>query len=160
MSWQSSQTAADRFFACLPYLLPIVEVYSFGRFIFQQFPIVQNFYLPLAPLAMVNSSPFGGFLLFFLLYLGVVMNPRISRFIRFNALQSILIGILISLCGLIFSYILKPLLPVQIVIEVLMNVIFLGTIAACVYGIICSALGKYAEIPQLSDAAYIQIDRY
>jgi uncharacterized membrane protein len=108
----------------------------------------------------IYRYPFGGFLLFFLLYLGVVANPRISRFIRFNALQSILIGILLSLFGLIFSYILLPMLPIAVVIQLLMNGIFLGTMAVSIYGILFSALGKYAEIPQLSDAAHMQIDRY
>jgi uncharacterized membrane protein len=159
MSWQSSETAADRFFACLPYLLPIVEVYSFGQFIFAQFPIVQSFYLPLAPLMTINNG-WGGLLLFFLLYMGVVINPRISRFIRFNTLQSILIGILLSLVGLILRNILLPMLSVGILSQLLMNVVFLATIAVSIYGILFSALGKYAEIPQLSDAAYIQIDRY
>jgi uncharacterized membrane protein len=155
MSWQSSQTAADRFFACLPYLLPIVEVAPFGRFIFSQFPIVQNLYLPLAPLIILKNTSFGGILLFFLLFLGVVSNPRVSRFIRFNALQSILIGVLLFLCGLIVNFI-----PIVGVVEVLSNVIFLGTIVACFYSMICSALGKYTEIPQLSETTHLQIDRF
>jgi hypothetical protein len=49
---------------------------------------------------------------------------------------------------------------VGILSQLLMNVVFLATIAVSIYGILFSALGKYAEIPQLSDAAYIQIDRY
>jgi uncharacterized membrane protein len=155
-----SHTAADRFFGCLPYLLPIADVYGFGTFLFQEFPSVEQLYAPLAPLLMINNSGFGGFILFLGLYLGVVNNKQISRFIRFNTLQAILIGILISLCGLILSYILRPIIGQGPITQVLMNVIFLGTIAASGYGIIMSAMGKYTEIPQLSETAQIQVDRF
>ena len=160
MSWQT-QTPADRFFGSITYLLPIVEVYSFGRFVFEQFPIVKELYQPLSPLMwLIYVLPFGSFALFLGLYLGVVNNRSVSRFIRFNVLQAILIGILISLCSLVLQYLLLPILGGSIITQVLMNIIFLGTIGASVYGIVMSALGKYAEFAQLSEAAHIQIDRY
>ncbi len=160
MSSQSSQTPADRFFGSLPYLLPIADGYMFGMFVFQQFPVLEQLYAPLAPLLMLNNSGFGGFILFLGLYLGVVVNPKVNRFIRFNTLQAILIGILISLCSLILSYVLLPVIGRGPVTQVLMNVVFFGTIAMSVYGIPMSALGKYTEIPQLSETAQMQIDRY
>jgi uncharacterized membrane protein len=160
MSSQSSHTAADRFFGCLPYLLPIADVYVFGTFLFQEFPSLKQLYIPLAPLLMINNSGYGGFILFLVLYLAVVNNQKVSRFIRFNTLQAILIGILISLCGLILSYILLPVMGMGPVTQVLMNVVFLGTIAASVYGIIMSAMGEYTQIPQLSETAQIQVDRF
>jgi uncharacterized membrane protein len=160
MSWQSSETAGDRFFGSLAYLLPIADVYFFGRFVFSQFPIVEQIYQPLAPLLALNNDRIGGFLLFFGLYIGVVINPRISRFIRFNVLQSILIGILLSLCGLLLQYVLLPIIGASPITEVLMNTVFFGTWAIAGYGIIMSALGKYTEIPQLSETAQMQVDRY
>ena len=160
MSWQSSETAADRFFGSLAYLLPIADVYFFGQFVFRQFPILEQLYQPLAPLLAVNNSQIGGLLLFFGLYVGVVVNPRISRFIRFNVLQAILMGILLSLCGLLLQYVLLPIIGMGLLTQVLMNVVFFGTLAMAGYGIFMSALGKYTEIPQLSDNAQIQIDRY
>ena len=117
-------------------------------------------YLPLAPLLAIDNNQIGGFVLFFGLYLGVVVNPKISRFIRFNVLQAILIGILLSLCGLLLQYVLLPILGGGPVTQVLMNTIFFGTWAVGIYGIIMSALGKYTEIPQLSETAQMQIDRY
>lgn len=159
MSWQSSQTAADRFFGSLVYLLPILDVYAFGIFIFEQFPIVRELYQLLGPLMLIYSIPFGSFALFLGLYIGVVNNPQVSRFIRFNTLQAILVGILLSLCGLLLRYVLAPLLGTSIVTQVLMNVVFLGTIALSGYGIVMSALGKYAEVPQLSDTARLYTNR-
>jgi uncharacterized membrane protein len=160
MSSQSSHTAADRFFGCLPYLLPIADVYLFGTFLFREFPSLKQLYIPLTPLMMINNTNFGGFILFFGLYIGVVANQKVSRFIRFNTLQAILIGILISLCGLILSYVLLPIMGMGPATQVLMNVVFLGTIAASGYGIIMSAMGEYTQIPQLSETAQIQVDRF
>lgn len=160
MSWQT-QTPADRFFGSIAYLLPIVEVYSFGRFVFEQFPIAELLYQPLAPLMwLFYTIPMGSFVVFLCLYLGVVNNRSVSRFIRFNVLQAILIGILISLCSLVLRYLLLPIIGGSIVTQVLMNVVFLGTIGVSVYAIVMSALGKYTELAKLSEAAHLQIDRY
>jgi uncharacterized membrane protein len=160
MSSSGSDIASDRFFGSLAYLLPILDVSSFGVFVFQQFPIVRQLYQLLAPLMFIYSIPFGSFILFLGLYIGVVNNPRISRFIRFNVLQSILIGILLSLCGLLLQYVLLPIVGGSVVTQVLMNVVFLGTIALSFYGIAMSAMGKYTEFGQLSETAHTQIDRY
>jgi Chloroplast import apparatus Tic20-like len=159
MSSQSSETAADRFFGSLAYLLPIADVYFFGHFVFRQFPIVEEIYRPLAPLISLNSG-FGGFFLFLILYLGVAVNPRINRFIRFNVFQAILIGILISLCRLLLQAVVLKVLGEGALTEILMNTVFFGTLVMSGYGIVMSALGKYTEIPQLSETAQMQIDRY
>jgi uncharacterized membrane protein len=160
MSWQGSQPAADRFFGSIAYLLPIADVFFFGRFVFAQFPIFEQIYAPLAPLLALNNDRIGGLLLFFGLYVGVVINPKISRFIRFNVLQAILIGILLSLCGLLLQYVLLPIIGLGAVTQVLMNTAFFGTWAMAIYGIVMSAVGKYTEIPQLSETAQMQVDRY
>jgi Chloroplast import apparatus Tic20-like len=165
MSWQSSHTAADRFFGSLVYLLPIVDAYYFGIFVFAQFPIVQQLYLPLQPLIYLDRMRIGGiisggFVIFLVLYMSVVNNRQISRFIRFNTLQAILIGIVISLCSIVLGYFLTPLLIGMPATQVLMTIVFLLAIAISGYGIVMSALGKYAELAQLSEAAHMQIDRY
>ncbi len=154
-----AQTVADRFFGSLAYLLPIADVGFFGYFVFAEFPIVGNFYQTIAPILQLNSG-FVGLFLFILLYAGVVANPRISRFIRFNVLQAILLGILLFLFGFPLRFALESsLLPIAVT-QVLMNTVFIGTWAIVVYGIVMSALGRYTEVPQLSETAQIQIDRF
>jgi uncharacterized membrane protein len=160
MSWQGSQTAADRFFGSIAYLLPIADVFFFGKFVFAQFPIAEQIYQPLVPLLALNNDQIGGLLLFLGLYIGVVINAKVNRFIRFNVLQAILIGILLSLCGLLLQYVLLPIIGLGALTQVLMNTVFFGTWAISIYGITMSALGKYTEIPQLSETAQMQVDRY
>lgn len=157
MNWHGSTTIKDRIFACLPYLLPIISGLPFGRILFQQFPVLNIFLLPLQPVLYIYEAiPFGGLVVFFLLFLLVVRNERIAHFIRFNTMQAILLDILLVLCSLALQ-ILLPALGNNLITETLINVIFLGTVVACGYSIIQSLLGRYAEIPTLSEAVYAQV---
>lgn len=158
MSWRGSTTVSDRIFACLPYLLPLIEGLGFGGYLFRQFPILeQTLVWPLQPLLMAYYNiPFAGLIIFFALYFGVVRNENISHFVRFNAMQAILLDIVLILAGLILR-ILTPSLPIVFIIETLSNMIFLGILAAFGYAVVQSALGRYAEIPTISDAVYMQV---
>jgi Chloroplast import apparatus Tic20-like len=159
MSWHS-QTVADRLFGSLIYLLPITEVYGFGGLVFAQFPLIAQLYQPLLPLMLIYTIPYGGFILFLVLYLAVVKNPKVSRFIQFNTLQAILIGIAISLCGIFLEYILLPIFVPTVVTQVLSTAVFVAAIVIAGYAIVMSALGKYTDVPKLSEAARMTLDRY
>jgi hypothetical protein len=156
MTWRGSTTVSDRIFASLPYLLPLVDGLMFGRFLFQQFPVLQLLLIPLAPLMQIYSLPFASLVIFFALYLGVVRNENISHFIRFNAMQAILLDIVLMLCGLVLP-LLRNAFQIAFIAETLYNMVFLGVLAAFVYAVVQSALGRYAEIPPLSDAVYMQV---
>jgi hypothetical protein len=157
MAWRGSTTVKDRIFACLPYLLPLVSVLPFGSFLFQQFPAFRVLLIPLQPVLFIYQSiPFAGIIVFFLLFLLVVRNERIVHFIRFNTMQAILLDILLVLCSLLSSILLKG-LGTNLVTETLLNIVFLGTVAACGYSIVQSLLGRYAEIPALSEAVHAQV---
>lgn len=153
MTWRGTVTVKDRIFAALPYLLPLISGLMFGRFLFTQFPALQVIFVPLMPVLLVYTTiPFASLIIFFALFLLVVRNERIPHFIRFNTLQAILIDIVLAVC----SYIL-PLLGRGFVAETLSNVIFLATLAACGYSVVQSLLGRYAEIPPISEAVYMQV---
>lgn len=157
MAWRGSTTVTDKIFASLPYLLPLIDGLEFGRFLFQQFPVLQLILLPLLPLLQIYSSiPFAGLIIFFALYFLVVRNERIAHFIRFNTMQAILIDIVIILCSLILGILVKA-IQVSFIVETLYNMIFLGVLAACIYSIVQSLLGRYAEIPTISDAVHMQV---
>ena len=156
MTWRGSTTVPDRIFASLPYLLPLIDGLAFGQFLFQQFPVLQVLLIPLAPLMQIYRLPFASLIIFFALYLGVVRNENISHFIRFNAMQAILLDIVLILCGLVLPIFSKA-FQVAFIAETLYNMVFLGAFAAFVYAVVQSALGRYAEIPPLSDAVYMQV---
>jgi len=161
MTLRGSTTVPDRIFACLAYLMPLMEVIiRFSGPFFKQFPDLQIILLPLQPLLQIYllsySLPFGSLILFFILFFLVVRNENISHFIRFNTMQAILIDILLSLCGLILSFILAPIVG-GFVREILTNTIFLGVVAAVIYSVVQTLLGRYAEIPTISEAVYMQV---
>ncbi|MEG4859035.1 hypothetical protein QUB75_15855 [Microcoleus sp. K1-B6] len=155
MTWRGSTTVPDRIFASLPYLLPLIDGLWFGRFLFTQFPVLQVLLIPLAPLMQIYSLPLASLIIFFALYLGVVRNENISHFIRFNAMQAILLDIVLILCRLVLPIFEVP--QVAFIAETLNNMVFLGAFAAFVYAVVQSLLGRYAEIPPLSDAVYMQV---
>lgn len=157
MVGRGSTEPKDRLFAALPYLLPLIDVLPFGRFLLGQFPFLAFIFLPIKPLIDIYYGfPFAGIIVFFVLFLAVVRNSNISHFIRFNTLQAILIDILLILFGLVTRFLLGG-IGIGLLTETLFNVAFLGVLAACIYAIVQSALGRYAEIPTISEAAYSQL---
>jgi uncharacterized membrane protein len=158
MSWRGSTTVPDRIFACLPYLLPIVEVLKFGTTLFQQFPPLQLLLVPLVPVVQVYGAlgSIGQLLIFFALFMLVVRNEKISHFIRFNTMQAILLDIVIFLCDILTNVI--GLVPSSgFAIQTLYTTIFLGIVASVLYSIAQCLMGRYAEIPAISDAVYMQV---
>ncbi|MBD1912986.1 MULTISPECIES: Tic20 family protein [unclassified Leptolyngbya] len=158
MTWRGSITASDRIFACLPYLLPLISCLGFAAPLVSQFPVVGLLFLPILPIAAIYQGvPFLSLAIFFALFLLVVRNESIARFIRFNTMQAILFDIVLALCSIVISYVLRPILPGGLLMDTLYNVIFLGTLAAVGYSLVQTAMGKYAEIPTISDAVNTQI---
>jgi uncharacterized membrane protein len=158
MTWRGSADTKDKFFGALLYLLPLIDVLPFSLPLIGQFPFLAIIYVPLQPvISIYYGFPFASFAIFLILFAAVVRNPNISYFIRFNALQAILMGIAISLVGIIVRWILQPILGEGLLLNTLYNIIALGTLVACFYAIVQSALGKYAELPTISDAAYSQL---
>ncbi|HIK38114.1 MAG: hypothetical protein NZ901_09055 [Geminocystis sp.] len=157
MNWRNySPQWLDRLFASIVYLVPLTDALGFGGYLFRQFPPLSLITVPLFPLIIINSIPFGGFILFILLFVAVVRNTRISHFIRFNTMQAILMDILLILIGLVFRYLVGG-LGFSLITETLANTVFLGTLVACVYAMVQAASGKYPEIPAISSAAHSQV---
>ncbi len=162
MSWRGSTTVSDRIFACLVYLLPLLDVLRIVGQVLQMSdsflsPLVAIVATPLAPLLSIYTG-FIPLIVFFALYLLVVRNENIAHFIRFNAMQAILFGIVISLVEIVWQYILAPAFGgTGLLTQTLFNAVFLGTIAAVGYSLVQTVLGRYAEIPTISDAVYMQV---
>lgn len=164
MSLRGSTTVSDRIFACLAYLLPLLDliVLVSGPLSLTDSvltPLLALITLPLSPLLAFYFSLGGitAFIVFFALFLLVVRNESIPHFIRFNVMQAILFGIVLSIIGIIWRYVLMSILGTGFLTQTLFNAIFLGMVVAVGYSIVQSALGRYAEIPTISDAVYLQV---
>jgi uncharacterized membrane protein len=157
MSWRGSTTVSDRIFACLPYLLPLVEVFAFGQSFLSQFPALGILFLPLLPLVRIYYGVrYAGLIIFLCLWLLVVRSEKISHFVRFNTMQALLLDIVIFLFSILTDMI--RLLPsTGFVTETLYTTIFLGILVAVGYSTVYSLMGRYAEIPAISEAVYTQV---
>ena len=95
-----------------------------------------------------NSLPFGGLLLFLIIFAGVVRNPKIPYFIRFNGCQALLLEIAL----LILSYVLRI-----IQFNELGLVLFISTVAIFIFSFVQCLYGIEPEIPFISKSARMQI---
>lgn len=166
MNWRSATTAQDKLLGCLPYLLPLVEVsllgYMFARTagigLFAQFPALNLILVPLSPfVAIYTGFPFAGLIIFMLLLTLVVRNTNISHFIRFNTMQAILLDIALFLCRIILNMVLVPVAGTGLLVDTVLNVVLLGTLAAILYSVVQTLRGEYAEIPTISEAVHMQV---
>ena len=148
----------DRSFGALIYLFPLVYSLPFGIILLSQFPWLTPFFAPVIALyGITNSLPFASLIIFFGLWFAVVRNDNVSYFLRFNAMQAILLNIVQILFSLIMGILVPAFGAQSLISETLSNTIFMASVAACFFCIFRSIQGQYAELPALSDAASSQI---
>lgn len=160
MAWRGSTDIKDRIFAAIVYLIPLHYAFEyFGRGLSLQHPTLNPLLNLIAiictPVSLIYSAiplGLGSIVIFFVLYMAVVRNESINHFIRFNTLQAILIDIALFLLALVGGII-----AIGFIGQIFNTVVFLGTLIACGYGIWQSAIGRYAEMPTISEAAYSQL---
>lgn len=148
----------QRLLSGLAYLLPFSDaVQPFGTGLLLQFPILQPLALPALPLIVLqNAIPFGGLVLFLVLYLAVVRNARVPYLVRFHVLQAILIDIVLVLLSLAFQILLSSFAG-SFAVRTLENTVFLGALVVCLFGLVQSLRGQEADIPTVSDAVRMQL---
>lgn len=158
----------DRFYASISYILPISAAVVFGNTLFAQVPYLIQIYspfiwiyrnilmLPLIPALGLN----GEFAIFLGLYLLVLRNPQVHRFVRFNLIQAFLLQIVLFIAQILIQTL--ELVLAQggnYVLTVLVNTTFMGVSLCCVYAFACAVRATYTEIPGISSAALLQTDR-
>ena len=96
-----------RLLGVLLYMIPWADSLAFGNHLYIKYPFIQIIQIPAIPIILIERSiPFGSLLLFLAIFFGLVRNSKVSYFLRFNALQSLLINIGIIIVSFIFEIIL------------------------------------------------------
>jgi uncharacterized membrane protein len=148
---------SQRLGAAAFYLIPLIESLDFASFIFRDLPALQYLFLPLVPLIQVYEAiPLGRLLVFFGIFFGIVRSDRFSDFIRFNAMQALLVSIIVSISGFVLSLLAPSFGAIPLLVETLVNTLFFGVVAAAGYSMVQSIRGERAEIPAISEAADLQ----
>jgi uncharacterized membrane protein len=146
----------QRLLAVLVYLLPWSDALPFAESLDNLIPALKWLVVPAIPLLLLESNvPFGGFLLFLVLFLAVVRNPRVPYFLRFNVLQAILLDIVLVVLSLAFQ--LLRLGSLGFAGRTLANTVFLGMLVLLVFAVVQCVRGKDADIPSLSEAVRMQL---
>lgn len=153
--------ASDRLISAASYFFPLINGLQYGRFLFSQYPILTVPLIPLNPiLFLYHSVPYSSFVSFFALYLGVAMNPSFSRYVRFNALQALVLDVILVV-PLLVQRILSPGqtgLGLKLTVWGY-NALFVFLVACFAHGLVSSVLGKTPHLPLVAAAAGRQLDR-
>ncbi|WP_320675842.1 Tic20 family protein [Prochlorococcus sp. MIT 1300] len=149
--------AWQRLLGLLIYMLPWSDGIPFGRHLFVEFPFLQIFALPALPLLIFEQTiPFGGFLIFLILFLAVIRNQSVPYFLRFNALQALLIDIVIIVLSYAFQIILQP-FNTSLLVRSLSSTVWVSTLAIVIFAFIECIRGKEPDLPGISQAVKMQL---
>ncbi|GAB2277175.1 Protein TIC 20-II, chloroplastic [Dionaea muscipula] len=154
-SYGSTTPVGDRLVSAAAYFLPLFNGLQYGRFLFSQFPYLSALFEPILPIFSVyRSIPYGSFVTFFGLYLGIVKNPILSHYVRFNAMQALVVDVLLAV-PLIVQRILDPGragLGFKLMVAGY-NALFVCLVCCIVYTWVFCVLGKTPYLPFVADAA-------
>ncbi|KAL6536630.1 Protein TIC 20-v, chloroplastic [Orobanche minor] len=149
-----SADARDRLISAITYFYPFFDGVQYGKYVITQFSPVRALIQPLFPAIKVfKSFPFNGFLVFLTLYFVVVRNPNFSRYVRFNAMQAIVLDVL-----LIFPDLLERAFSPRdgVGLDMMMSfdsTVFLFLLICLIYGSSSCLVGQVPRLPLVADAA-------
>ena len=138
------------------YTLPLKASIPFGYYLFNEYSLLNVLKFLTIPVVIIEKSlPLGGLLFFLILYAGLVRNPNISYFVRYNACQALLLDISL----IIISYLLRILSISSLgsFISLLDSIIFIFTLCIFIYSISQCIYGVEPEIPLISKSVRMQI---
>ncbi|XP_060184502.1 protein TIC 20-II, chloroplastic [Lycium barbarum] len=151
--------ATDRLISAVAYFLPFFNGIQYGRFLFSQYPSLALPFQPILPLlSLYRSIPYASFVTFFALYLGIVRNESLNKYARFNALQAVVLDVLLVLPMLIQRIFSPGQSGIGLKFTVWMhNGIFVFVVGCFIYGLVSCILGKTPYLPFVTEAANRQM---
>ena len=166
------------FDSVLPYIIPLAERgLSIAAFIFPFIEVVSYFgskvFLSTESTALISFhidyiKPISEFyvannLLIFIFMVWVFIvcsrgSVPLTKFVRFNVIQAILLNIICSCSGVIFTFL--PIVLRESMLGVIFaNFLFLGVVLLIAYSSLLIAYGRFPRIPILSEAAKLQVQQ-
>ena len=139
------------------YMIPWSDSLTFGNHLYIKYPFIQIIQIPAIPIILIERSiPFGSLLLFFAIFFGLVRNSKVSYFLRFNALQSLLINIGVIIISFIFEIIFSP-FSNSLIIRTFSTSLLIGIFSMIVYSVWSCTQGNEPNLPGISQAAKMQL---
>ena len=154
----------DRGLSIIAFIFPFVEISSyFGPKVFltTESTLMKTFYvnyvLKLSSFYTENTYVIFIFMVWIFITCSRGSIP-LSTFVRFNIIQAILLNIICSCFGVVFTF-LPVVLKESIIGFTFANFLYLGIILLIAYSSLLIAYGRYPRIPVLSDAAKMQVQQ-
>jgi len=154
----------ERFVSVLAFIFPFIELsYYFGAKVFlsTESLLLKIFYINNIQklTAFYQDNVYVIFILMIAIFIGCSRGSLpLSKYARFNIIQAILLNIICSCLGSIYTF-LPIVLRESFIGAVLANFFYLGLILLIVYSSILIFYGRYPKIPVISEAAKLQVQR-
>ena len=148
----------QRIISIFLYTYPLNGSKPFGDYLFLKYNFLNEliFFLTI-PINIIEGifkygglGVFSGLLIFLILFAGVVKNPKIPYFVRYNACQSILLYIALNIIAYLFNIISFPFSILISFVFVVSFTLFIFSVVQCIYGV-------EPEIPFISKSVRMQI---
>ena len=141
----------------LLYMIPWADCLKFGNNLYIKYPFTQIIQIPAIPIIIIERSiPFGNLLLFLAIFIGLVRNSKASYFLRFNALQSLLINIGIIIISFIIEILFSP-FENSLIIRTLSSTLLISLFSVIVYCVWSCTQGNEPDLPIISEATKMQL---
>ena len=141
----------------LLYMIPWVDSLKFGNHIYLKYPFTQIIQIPAIPIIIIEQTiPFGNLLLFLAIFIGLVRNNKVSYFLRFNALQSLLINIGIIIISFIVDIFFSP-FENSLIIRTFSTTLLISLFSMITYCVWACTHGNEPNIPGITQATKMQL---
>ena len=154
----------ERVLAMLAFIFPLMEIsYYFGSKVFLNTDNLALKGIYVSYISKLSSFYEGNVYLVFIVMVAIFIicsrgTIALTKFVRFNIIQAILINIICSCIGSIFAY--APIVLRESVIGILLaNFLYLGILYIIGYSVLLILYGRYPKIPVISEAARLQVQR-
>ena len=143
--------------AMLLYMIPWADSLKFGNHLFIKYPFTQIIQIPAIPAILIERSlPFGNLLLFLAIFIGIIRNNKVSYFLRFNALQSLLINIGVIIISFIFEILFSSFYN-SLIIRTLSSTLLISIFSMIIYCVWSCIQGNEPDLPGISQATKMQL---
>ena len=138
-------------------MIPWSDSLTFGNHLYIKYPFTQIIQIPALPIFLLERSlPFGNLLLYLAIYIGLVRNNKVSYFLRFNALQSLLINIAIIIISFIFEIIFNPFIN-SLIVRTFSSTLLISFFSMIIYCVWACTQGDEPDLPIISQATRMQL---
>ena len=141
----------------LLYMIPWADSLTFGNHLYIKYPFTQIIQIPAIPIIIIERSiPLGNLLLFLAIFIGIVRNNKVSYFLRFNALQSLLINIGIIIINFVFQIFFSP-FGNSLIIRTFSSTLLISVFSIITYCVWSCTQGNEPNLPVISEATKMQL---